>query len=86
VGAAQCSCQYYYSWLLSRRSKSPPALQRGRHAESPGQKHFGPLAHGRFGQAEELMGAVIFLASSRASSFVTGADFRVDGGYMAQTV
>ena len=41
---------------------------------------------GRFGQAEELMGAVIFLASSRASSFVTGADIRVDGGYLAQTV
>jgi NAD(P)-dependent dehydrogenase (short-subunit alcohol dehydrogenase family) len=41
---------------------------------------------GRFGQAEELLGAVIFLASSRASSFVTGADLRVDGGYLAQTV
>ena len=41
---------------------------------------------GRFGQPEELMGAVIFLASPRASSFVTGADFRVDGGYLAQTV
>ncbi len=43
-----------------------------------------PMA--RFGQAEELIGAVIFLASSRASSFVTGADLRVDGGYLAQTV
>jgi NAD(P)-dependent dehydrogenase (short-subunit alcohol dehydrogenase family) len=41
---------------------------------------------GRFGQAEELMGAVIFLASPRASGFVTGADLRVDGGYLAQTV
>jgi NAD(P)-dependent dehydrogenase (short-subunit alcohol dehydrogenase family) len=41
---------------------------------------------GRFGEVEELTGAVIFLASSRASSFVTGADFRVDGGYLAQTV
>jgi NAD(P)-dependent dehydrogenase (short-subunit alcohol dehydrogenase family) len=41
---------------------------------------------GRFGQAEELMGAVIFLASSRASGFVTGSDVRVDGGYLAQTI
>jgi NAD(P)-dependent dehydrogenase (short-subunit alcohol dehydrogenase family) len=41
---------------------------------------------GRFGNSEELMGAVIFLASSRASSFVTGSDFRVDGGYLSQTV
>ena len=41
---------------------------------------------GRFGEAWELMGAVIFLASSRASSFVTGTDIRVDGGFLAQTI
>jgi NAD(P)-dependent dehydrogenase (short-subunit alcohol dehydrogenase family) len=41
---------------------------------------------GRFGDPEELIGIVIFLASSRASSFVTGSDFRVDGGYLSQTV
>ncbi len=47
------------------------------------------LAHtsmGRFGDPEELIGTVIFLASSRASGFVTGSDFRVDGGYLSQTV
>lgn len=41
---------------------------------------------GRFGEARELVGAAIFLASSRASSFVTGADIRVDGGFLAQTI
>ncbi len=41
---------------------------------------------GRFGQPEELAGAAVFLASSKASGFVTGADLRVDGGYLAQTV
>jgi len=40
----------------------------------------------RFGNPEELAGAVIFLASSSASGFVTGADIRVDGGFLAQTV
>ncbi len=40
----------------------------------------------RFGEAEELVGAAIFLASARASSFVTGADLRVDGGFLAQTI
>jgi len=41
---------------------------------------------GRFGQAEELVGAVVFLASSKASSFVTGTDIRVDGGFLSQTI
>jgi NAD(P)-dependent dehydrogenase (short-subunit alcohol dehydrogenase family) len=47
------------------------------------------LAHtpmARFGQAEELMGAAVFLASARASGFVTGTDVRVDGGFLAQTI
>src|SRR5882672_482192 len=37
-----------------------------------------PMA--RFGKDEELVGAVVFLASARASGFVTGSDIRVDGG------
>lgn len=41
---------------------------------------------GRFGEASELIGAAIFLASSRASGFVTGADIQVDGGFLAQTI
>ena len=41
---------------------------------------------GRFGQADELVGVAVFLASPRASSFVTGADIRVDGGFLAQTI
>jgi NAD(P)-dependent dehydrogenase (short-subunit alcohol dehydrogenase family) len=40
----------------------------------------------RFGEAEELAGAVLWLASDRASSFVTGALVRVDGGYLAMTI
>ena len=40
----------------------------------------------RFGEAHELIGAVVFLASSRASSFVTGTDLRVDGGFLSQTI
>ncbi len=41
---------------------------------------------GRFGKAEELAGAAIFLASAKASSFVTGLELRVDGGFLAQTI
>ena len=43
-----------------------------------------PLA--RFGEPEELEGAVLWLASDRASSFVTGAIVRVDGGFSAMTI
>jgi NAD(P)-dependent dehydrogenase (short-subunit alcohol dehydrogenase family) len=40
----------------------------------------------RFGDAEELQGATVFLASDKASSFVTGALIRVDGGFGAMTI
>jgi len=40
----------------------------------------------RFGQPCELAGAVIWLASDKASSFVTGAIIPVDGGFTAMTI
>jgi len=40
----------------------------------------------RFGEPRELIGAALFLASHQASSFVTGSDIKVDGGYLAQTI
>lgn len=43
-----------------------------------------PMA--RFGEARELVGAALFLASVKASSFVTGTDLRVDGGFLSQTI
>ena len=51
-----------------------------------GKSILGHTPMGRFGQPEESAGAAIFLASSKASSFVTGADLRVDGGFLAQTI
>ena len=40
----------------------------------------------RFGSSEELVGAAVFLASAKASGFVTGSDIRVDGGFLSQTI
>lgn len=38
---------------------------------------------GRFGDAEELLGALFFLVSKKASSFVNGVVIPVDGGFSA---
>jgi len=40
----------------------------------------------RFGEAEELVGATVYLAARKASSFVTGSILRVDGGFGAMTI
>ena len=40
----------------------------------------------RFGDPEELVGPAVFLASDKASSFVTGTDLVVDGGFLATTI
>jgi NAD(P)-dependent dehydrogenase (short-subunit alcohol dehydrogenase family) len=41
---------------------------------------------GRFGQAEELIGATLLLASHRAGGFITGAEIIVDGGFHAMSL
>jgi NAD(P)-dependent dehydrogenase (short-subunit alcohol dehydrogenase family) len=41
---------------------------------------------GRFGEPHELVGAAIFLAAELASSYVTGALLRVDGGFGAMSI
>lgn len=43
-----------------------------------------PMA--RFGEAQELAGAVVWLAAPQASSFVTGQNIVVDGGFSSITI
>jgi len=63
--------------LLFNEDGSPTARTKSIWAHTP---------MNRFGEARELVGAVIFLASDRASGFVTGSDIRVDGGFLSQTI
>jgi NAD(P)-dependent dehydrogenase (short-subunit alcohol dehydrogenase family) len=63
--------------LLFNDDGSPTARTRSIWAHTP---------MNRFGAAHELVGAAIFLASPKASGFVTGTDLRVDGGFLSQTI
>lgn len=40
----------------------------------------------RFGEAEELVGATLLLASDKAGSFITGANLIVDGGFSVTSI
>ncbi len=51
-----------------------------------GQVILGHTAIGRFGIPSEIAGAAIYLASEKASGYVTGTDLRVDGGFLSQTI
>ena len=63
--------------LLFNEDGSPTARTRSIWGHTP---------MNRFGESHELIGACLFLASHKASSFVTGTDIRVDGGFLSQTI
>ena len=51
-----------------------------------GEQIVGHTPMARFGNPEELAGAVVWLASQRASGFVTGQNIPVDGGFSSTTI
>lgn len=50
------------------------------------QSIMGHTPMNRFGNAGELIGATLLLASNKAASFITGANICVDGGFAAMTI
>ena len=66
------------SFPRSRTARSCPRTACGRSSAT--------RPAGRLGEPHELVGAVVWLASEQASSFVTGAIVRVDGGFSAMTI
>ncbi len=57
----------------------------GRYTER-GERIIGHTPMARFGEPHELAGAILWLAAPRASSFVTGQNIVVDGGFSAMTI
>jgi NAD(P)-dependent dehydrogenase (short-subunit alcohol dehydrogenase family) len=51
-----------------------------------GQAIIDHTPYGRFGEVSELAGATLFLASRKASGFVTGVTIPVDGGYLTHNI
>ena len=51
-----------------------------------GGQIIGHTPMGRFGKSEELAGVTVWLASRTASSFVTGQNIAVDGGFASVTI
>jgi NAD(P)-dependent dehydrogenase (short-subunit alcohol dehydrogenase family) len=51
-----------------------------------GRKVINHTPFGRFGDASELAGALLFLASNSAAGFVTGVTVPVDGGYLVDNI
>lgn len=49
-------------------------------------KILGHTPMNRFGEARELVGAALLLASNAAGSFISGHELVVDGGYSAMTI
>lgn len=51
--------------------------------ESSGKKIIAHTPQNRFGQPEDLLGTLLWLADDDTSRFVTGITVPVDGGFMA---
>ena len=57
----------------------------GSYSERGGQI-IGHTPMARFGEPDEVAGVAVWLASQRASSFVTGQNITVDGGFDSVTI
>ncbi len=59
--------------------------QTGKYTER-GRSIINRTPFGRFGKPDELTGATLFLASDKASGFVTGVSIPADGGFLVDNV
>ncbi len=70
----------------SRRTKRALLYNPDGSLSPRGSQIIGHTPMARFGKPDELSGAVVWLAAHAASSFVTGQNIVVDGGFSSTTI
>ena len=72
-------------FFLAEQNRALLYNEDGSYSERGGQI-IGHTPMARFGEPDELAGVAVWLASQRASSFVTGQNITVDGGFASVTI
>ena len=73
-------------FFLGKQNRSLLVDQKTGELTERGRQIISRTPFGRFGQPGDLAGAVLFLASEKASGFVTGTCLPVDGGFLVDCV
>jgi NAD(P)-dependent dehydrogenase (short-subunit alcohol dehydrogenase family) len=73
-------------FFLGRQNRALLVDERSGELTERGRAVISRTPFGRFGDADELAGAVLYLASSSASGFVTGVTIPVDGGFLVDNI
>lgn len=73
-------------FFLGKQNKALLVNQKTGEYTDRGKAVIDHTPYGRFGDVQELAGATVFLASSKASGFVTGVSIPVDGGYLIHNI
>jgi NAD(P)-dependent dehydrogenase (short-subunit alcohol dehydrogenase family) len=73
-------------FFLGKQNRALLVDERTGELTERGRAVIGRTPFGRFGEADELAGAVLYLASSSASGFVTGVTVPVDGGFLVDNI
>lgn len=73
-------------FFLGKQNKALLVDQETGDYTERGKAVIGHTPYGRFGDVSELAGATLFLASDKASGFVTGVSIPVDGGYLIHNI
>jgi NAD(P)-dependent dehydrogenase (short-subunit alcohol dehydrogenase family) len=73
-------------FFLGKQNRALLVDERSGKLTERGRAVIGRTPFGRFGDAGELAGAVLFLSSAGASGFVTGVTIPVDGGFLVDNI